>query len=579
MSTDPTPIREPDERPPAERRRRLAARRRRAHDAGDRRLRREHAPSAPASWSTTSSGAGATPATSSPGAGRRRAPSSRAAGQEATGEVGRRLELLERAAGGARAAARRPGDGSARATEPTLTLKLRVRWRAAGSRSPGSRATGGPSSRAGSSAIPTIDYIAGIDTAPPPAGARAHRLHRGRHPQRRALAPAAGDRRSTRSSTAASSGTPSPGKPARALHEINVIGTLQLLAACERTESLRTVIVRGSAAIYGCEGAVPSFYTEDLARGRPLRTRFQRDISELERVLRQLRPPPSRAALLHAALPARDRPRPRQPAGALPDPAGGPGAARLRPAAAVPARRRRDRGDRGRGRQPGPRRRSTSRPSGSISLSRALRLLGRPARARCRRRCSRPLMERLNSQLGAGGLIGDGIRLLRFGRGVDNRRLVEEVGYEPRYDAAGAIARPRGRGGRAAGRSRPAPRRARRPARAARRDWRDERRERADATLAPEAIADFLREVRGGVEDGLDPLAAAREALGVAAGAAALGDRADRPPARGRLPRGRVGLRRGLRRGGLPAVRVPLRLLVAGGGRGRPATCPPTAGR
>ena len=29
---------------------------------------------------------------------------------------------------------------------------------------------------------------------------------------------------------------PEPGRPARALHEINVIGTLQLLAACERTE-------------------------------------------------------------------------------------------------------------------------------------------------------------------------------------------------------------------------------------------------------------------------------------------------------------------------------------------------------
>jgi 1-acyl-sn-glycerol-3-phosphate acyltransferase len=33
-------------------------------------------------------------------------------------------------------------------------------------------------------------------------------------------------------------------------------------------------------------------------------------------------------------------------------------------------------------------------------------------------------------------------------------------------------------------------------------------------TLAPEAIADFLREVRGGVEAGLDPLAAAQEAAG-----------------------------------------------------------------
>src|SRR5213082_2752457 len=40
---------------------------------------------------------------------------------------------------------------------------------------------------------------------------------------------------------------PEPGKPARALHDINVIGTLQLLAACERTPSLKRIVVRGSA--------------------------------------------------------------------------------------------------------------------------------------------------------------------------------------------------------------------------------------------------------------------------------------------------------------------------------------------
>jgi hypothetical protein len=29
--------------------------------------------------------------------------------------------------------------------------------------------------------------------------------------------------------------------------------------------------------------------------------------------------------------------------------------------------------------------------------------------------------------------------LLRYGRGVDNTRLREEVGYEPRFDAEGAV--------------------------------------------------------------------------------------------------------------------------------------------
>ena len=45
---------------------------------------------------------------------------------------------------------------------------------------------------------------------------------------------------------------------------------------------MRTIVVRGSAAIYGAEPNAPSFFTEDMARRFPLRTRFQRDVGELE---------------------------------------------------------------------------------------------------------------------------------------------------------------------------------------------------------------------------------------------------------------------------------------------------------
>ena len=61
-----------------------------------------------------------------------------------------------------------------------------------------------------------------------------------------------------------------------------MIGSLQLLAACEKTETVRTIVVRGSSAIYGAEPNAPEFFTEDMARRFPLRTRFQRDIGELE---------------------------------------------------------------------------------------------------------------------------------------------------------------------------------------------------------------------------------------------------------------------------------------------------------
>jgi UDP-glucose 4-epimerase len=78
---------------------------------------------------------------------------------------------------------------------------------------------------------------------------------------------------------------PEPGRSARALHDLNVIGTLQLLAACGDLPGLRSLVVRGSASIYGSAADAPAFFTEDLARGATLRTRFQRDVGELERLV------------------------------------------------------------------------------------------------------------------------------------------------------------------------------------------------------------------------------------------------------------------------------------------------------
>ncbi|HWI73365.1 MAG TPA: NAD-dependent epimerase/dehydratase family protein [Baekduia sp.] len=78
---------------------------------------------------------------------------------------------------------------------------------------------------------------------------------------------------------------PEPGRSARQLHDLNVIGTLQLLAACSEVPGLRQLVVRSSASIYGSAPDAPAFFTEDLARGATLRTRFQRDIGELERLV------------------------------------------------------------------------------------------------------------------------------------------------------------------------------------------------------------------------------------------------------------------------------------------------------
>src|SRR6187455_2022556 len=128
---------------------------------------------------------------------------------------------------------------------------------------------------------PAIDYIAGIDTAAPPADLERTDFIEAdiRSPLMSRLLPG------TEADTIVHCGIlwyPEPGKPARVLHDVNVIGTLQLLAACERSPTLERVVLRGSAAIYGCEPTGPSFFTESMAADFPLRTRFQRDIGELE---------------------------------------------------------------------------------------------------------------------------------------------------------------------------------------------------------------------------------------------------------------------------------------------------------
>ena len=230
---------------------------------------------------------------------------------------------------------------------------------------------------------------------------------------------------------------PEPGRPAAALHEINVIGTLQLLAACERTESLRSVIVRGSAAIYGSEAAVPSFYTEELAGERPLRTRFQRDIFELEEYFANFarRHPELSCCMLRFQPeigPDLDSPLvryltlPTVPVQLGFDPRlqflhADDAAGALEAAVLNPVR--------------GP---VNVGPDGSISLSKALRVLRRPA-VPVPAPLFGPLVDRVGRRLGAGGLVGDGVRMLRYGRGVDNARLRTEVGYEPVWDAAGAV--------------------------------------------------------------------------------------------------------------------------------------------
>ena len=77
-------------------------------------------------------------------------------------------------------------------------------------------------------------------------------------------------------------------------------------------------------------------------------------------------------------------------------------------------------------------------PRGTISLTKILRLAGRPT-IPVPHPLFGPMFGQLGRWLGAADLYNDGVQLLRYGRGVDNARLLNEVGYEPRFDAEGAV--------------------------------------------------------------------------------------------------------------------------------------------
>lgn len=61
---------------------------------------------------------------------------------------------------------------------------------------------------------------------------------------------------------ASASATPSSAAARTQAKEMNVIGTLQLLAACQRSSGVRNLIVRSTAAVYGGSPRDPAVFTE-----------------------------------------------------------------------------------------------------------------------------------------------------------------------------------------------------------------------------------------------------------------------------------------------------------------------------
>src|SRR4051794_10690296 len=76
----------------------------------------------------------------------------------------------------------------------------------------------------------------------------------------------------------------------RRAHENNVIGTMNILAACSGPQSsVRKLIFKSSAHYYGCNQDDPAFFTESMGRPHPPQTSIERDIVEAEASIAEFR--------------------------------------------------------------------------------------------------------------------------------------------------------------------------------------------------------------------------------------------------------------------------------------------------
>jgi UDP-glucose 4-epimerase len=71
-----------------------------------------------------------------------------------------------------------------------------------------------------------------------------------------------------------------------AMKEINVIGTMQLLAACQKSSSVRKFVLKSTTAVYGSSPKDPALFTEDMEPRHLPRTGYAKDSVEVEGYVR-----------------------------------------------------------------------------------------------------------------------------------------------------------------------------------------------------------------------------------------------------------------------------------------------------
>jgi UDP-glucose 4-epimerase len=97
--------------------------------------------------------------------------------------------------------------------------------------------------------------------------------------------------------------TPGSAGGRNTMKELNVIGTMQLLAACQKAARLRALVVKSTTTVYGASSRDPAMFTEDMEPRRAPRAGYAKDVAEVESYVRGFarRRPDVRVTMLRAA--------------------------------------------------------------------------------------------------------------------------------------------------------------------------------------------------------------------------------------------------------------------------------------
>ncbi|GAA4514834.1 MULTISPECIES: NAD-dependent epimerase/dehydratase family protein [Nonomuraea] len=291
-------------------------------------------------------------------------------------------------------------------------------------------------------ADPDISRVIGVDTVPPPSLTRDGGIPLGRTEFVRvdlrspdiAGVFAAADIDTVVHMSLVSAPSRSTGRAA--MKEHNVIGTMQLLGACQRSATVRRVVVRSTTAVYGSSPRDPAVFTEDLEPPDSPSHGYAKDAVEVEGYVRgfaRRRPDVSVSLLRFVNFmgPGVDSPLTRyftQPV--LPTVLGfDPRLQFVHEDDAVEVLRRTATED-----HPGT---FNVAGAGVLLLSQCVRRAGRPALA-----MPSPAFQLLGNVARSAGLVEyspEQLRLMRHGRAVDTGALESELGWRPKFTTAAAL--------------------------------------------------------------------------------------------------------------------------------------------